>query len=89
MFATTPSAAAPAGGSPDWLDRQVARETRERVDEISKRTPVATPASADSGARRHAFPSAQRHRYARDGQEVAGEDEDDSNMFESLSLIHI
>ena len=83
MFATTPSAAAPAGGSPDWLDRQVARETHERVDEISKRTPVATPASADAGARRHAFPSAQRHRYARDGQEVAGEDEDDSNMFES------
>ena len=83
MFATTPSAAAPAGGSPDWLDRQVARETHERVDEISKRTPVATPASADAGTRRHAFPSAQRHRYARDGQEVTGEDEDDSNVFES------
>ena len=42
MFATTPSAAAPAGGSPDWLDRQVARETHERVD-VSARTPGAPP----------------------------------------------
>ena len=35
-----------------WLDRQVARETHERVDEISKRTPVATPASVGAAAMR-------------------------------------
>jgi hypothetical protein len=80
MFATTPSGAAHAGGSPDWLDRQVARETHERMDEISaKRTPVATPASRDLGGASTAFPSAQRHRYGRDGDPLAPEEEEDDD----------